>query len=149
MAFSQCHDSSPGYDDIPYAFLRNLSDEALSFLQVLCNLTWATGGFPFSLGVAVVILILKPEKDPLLAISYRLISLTSCICKVLEKMVNIRLMWFLGNGNYLSHVPYGFRIMRSTLDALLSLDSSVCEAFANNYDHVTVFFDLEKAYDTA
>ncbi len=31
----------------------------------------------------------------------------------------------------------------------LSLESSICEAFANKHHEVTVFFDLEKAYDTA
>lgn len=51
--------------------------------------------FQFSWGVAVAITILNSEKDPLLAISYRPIFLTSCICKVLEKVVNVLLMWFL------------------------------------------------------
>ncbi|MPC71545.1 hypothetical protein E2C01_065823 [Portunus trituberculatus] len=31
-ALSQCHDSSPGPDDIPYTFLRHMSDSAFTFL---------------------------------------------------------------------------------------------------------------------
>ena len=46
-------------------------------------------------------------------------------------------------------VQYGFRKAQSTTDALLSLNSSICAAFAKNHHHVTVFFYLEKAYDTA
>ena len=149
VALSQCHDSSPGSDDIPYAFLRHMSESALNFLLNLYNLIWHSGEFPSSWGVAVVLPIPKPGKDNLHATNYRPISLTSCICKVLEKMVNVRLMWFLESGSFLSPVQYGFRKARSTTDALLSLESSVCEAFANNHHQVTVFFDLEKAYDTA
>ena len=149
MALSQCQDSSPGPDDIPYAFLRHMSESAFTFLLNLFNFIWRTGDFPSSWAVAVVLPIPKPGKDHLQATNYRPISLTSCICKVLEKMVNVRLMWYLENGNYLSPVQYGFRKMRSTTDALLSLESSVCEAFANDHHQVTVFFDLEKAYDTA
>lgn len=148
-ALSQCHDSSPGHDDITYAFLRHMSDEARSYLLELYNLIWNTGDFPFSWSVATIIPIPKPGKDHLLATNYRPISLTSCICKVMEKMVNARLMWYLERGNYLSPVQYGFRKVRSTTDALLSLESSVCEAFASKQHHVSVFFDLEKAYDTA
>ncbi len=74
--------------------------------------------------------------------NYHPISLTLCIYKLLEKMVNIvRLMWYLERGSYFFLVQYGFRTMRSTTDALLSLESSIYEAFF-------FFFYLEKAYDT-
>jgi len=149
MALSECHDSSPGSDDIPYALLRHMSDSALSFLMDLFNLIWHTGDFPSSWRVGVILPIPKPGKDHLQATNYRPISLTSCICKVLEKMVNVRLMWYLERGSFLTPVQYGFRKARSTSDALLSLESSICEAFAKNHHQVTMFFDLEKAYDTA
>ena len=61
----------------------------------------------------------------------------------------MRLTWYLESGNFLTPVQYGFRKVRSTTDALLSLDSSICAAFVINHHHVTVFYDLEKAYDTA
>ena len=62
-ALSQCHDSSPGPDDIPYAFLRHLSENAFNFLLNLYNLIWSTGDFPSSWGVAIVLPIPKPGKD--------------------------------------------------------------------------------------
>ena len=149
LALSRCHDSSPGADDIPYAVLRHMSESSFTFLLDLYNFIWHTGAFPSSWSVAITLPIPKPGKNHLLPTNYRPISLTSCICKVLEKMVNDRLMWYLETGNYLSSVQYGFRKMHSTTDALLSLESSICEAFATNKHHVTVFFDIEKAYDTA
>ncbi|MPC89069.1 hypothetical protein E2C01_083997 [Portunus trituberculatus] len=39
-ALSQCQDSSPGPDDIPYAFLRHMSDSAFNFLLNLYNMIW-------------------------------------------------------------------------------------------------------------
>ncbi len=83
---------------------------------------------------------LKPREDHRQATNYHLISLTSCLCKVMEKMVNGRLMWYLEKNYLLSPVQYRFRKLRST---------AVREAFSNNQHHVTVFFDLEKVYDTA
>ena len=147
-ALNQCHDSSPGLDDIPYEFLRHMSDTAFNFLLKLYNFIWQSGDFPSTWCVAVVLPIPKPGKDLLQVNNYRPISLTSCVCKVMEKMVNARLVWYLEANNALTPVQYGFRKLRSTSDALLSLESNICEAFAKNHHQVTVFFDLEKAYDT-
>ena len=52
---------------------------------------------------------LKPGKDPNLPSSYRPISLTSCICKLFERMVNHRMMWFLEKNNILCPEQSGFR----------------------------------------
>lgn len=57
-------------------------------------------------------------------------------------------MWYIEKGNYLTQVQYGLRKMGSITDALLSLESSICAAFASNQHHVIAYFDLEKAYDT-
>ena len=66
----------------------------------------------------------------------------------MEKMVNARLVWFLEHKGILSPSQCGFRKVHSTSDALICLEASICEAFASNHRHLTVFFDLEKAYDT-
>lgn len=60
MALSQCHDSSPRLDDIPYSFLRHMTDEAFTFLLELFNLIWISGDFPSSWGVVIVLPIAKP-----------------------------------------------------------------------------------------
>ena len=103
-ALSQCCDSSSGSDNIPYAFLRHMSDIAFHFLLGLYNFIWRIGDFLSSWSVTVVLPIPKPGKDHLQATNYHPISLTSCICKVLEKMVNMRLMWYLESGNFLTPV---------------------------------------------
>ena len=43
---------------------------------------------------------------------------------------------------------YGFRHHRSTDDHLVRLETFIREAFIKKGHLVTIFFDLEKAYDT-
>ena len=148
-ALKACDETAPGPDDVPYAMLRHLSDLGQRFLLGLYNKVWIEGVFPSVWGVATVIPIPKPGKDHSRVNNFRPISLTSCLCKLLEKMVNFRLMWVLEKEKFISPLQCGFRKHYSTSNALVTLESSVCRAFAANQHHVTVFFDLEKAYDTA
>ena len=64
-------------------------------------------------------------------------------------MANNRLIWFLEKHKLLSDWQCGARKNRSTIDQLLRLDTYVREAFARQQHCVSVFFDIEKAYDTA
>ena len=60
------------------------------------NNIWATGETPACWKEATVIPIPKPGKDAKNPSNYRPISLTSCLCKTMERMINKRLVWFLG-----------------------------------------------------
>jgi Reverse transcriptase (RNA-dependent DNA polymerase) len=63
-------------------------------------------------------------------------------------MVNSRLTWYLESNKILNDVQSGFRKQRSTTDHLVRLESFVREAFIRGEHVVSIFFDLEKAYDT-
>ena len=63
-------------------------------------------------------------------------------------MVNNRLTWFLETNNLLTNIQCGFRKNRTTIDHLVRLESFIRNGFINNQHVVSVFFDLEKAYDT-
>jgi len=88
----------------------------------------------------------KDESDPS---SYRPIALTSCICKIMERMINDRLVWYLEKHKLLTSVQCGFHKNRSTTDYLVCLETFVHnhKAFIQR-QHVVTIFDLEKAYDT-
>ena len=109
---------------------------------------WETGTFPESWELATVIPIPKPGKDHAEPNSYRPIALTSCLCKTLERMINVRLVWYLESNNLISPVQSGFRSERSTNDNLVRLETFIRDAFVAKEHVVAVFFDLEKAYDT-
>jgi ribonuclease HI len=97
--------------------------------------------------MATVIPILKPGKDPTNPLSYRPIALTNCLCKLLEKMINARLMFYLETNNCLSKLQSGFRRGRCTIDNIIDLEIRIRNAFAKRNHLVSIFFDIEKAYD--
>ena len=114
---------------------------------VLCEV-WVSGKFPTSWKQATIIPIPKPGKDNTDPSNYRLIALTSCLCKTLERMINTRLIWFLENNGLITNFQCGFRTKLSTVDHLVRLETFVREAFIKKEHLTAVFFDLEKAYDT-
>jgi ribonuclease HI len=138
-----------GGDDIHYEMIRHLPSTGTQFLLELFNRIWRTGDFPPSWRHAIVLPFPKPGKDHSIATNYRPIALTSCLCKLMERMVNFRLVWFLEYYKHLSPNQSGFRKHRSTLDNLIQLDTSIRNAFLKKQHLVAVFFDIEKAYDTA
>jgi hypothetical protein len=85
---------------------------------------------------------------PKYAKNYRPISLTNCLCKILERIINKRLCWFLESNDLLSFYQAGFRKNRSTADNLAFFESHIMESFCNNNFLLSIFFDIEKAYDT-
>jgi hypothetical protein len=65
--------------------------------------------------------IMKFGKDAKGVENYRLISLTSCICNVMEKMVGKRVSWFLEKNAVINNEQFGSRKNRSTNDGQVIL----------------------------
>ena len=148
-ALSSSKNTAPGPDDIIYDMIRNSSFTTKKFILSIFNRIFKFSDFPNIWEIAFVLPFLKPGKDSSIPASYRPIALTSCLCKLLERMVNTRLVWFLERKQIISSSQCGFRRMRSCTDILIRLEDSICKAFVSKQHHITVFFDLEKAYDTA
>jgi len=108
---------------------------------------WSEGKMPAAWKHALVLPLRKADKpghDPL---SYRPISLTSCLCKIMEKMVTKRLTWYLESNNLLNISQSGFRKSRSTIDQIIKLQDAIVKHMKNKGFTVAVFLDFEKAYD--
>ena len=148
-ALASSNNTAPGPDDIPYEMFRHISKNTKSFVISIINRLWHESSYPTIWELAYVLPFVKPGKDPLSVTSYRPIALTCCLCKLMEKMINTRFVWYLEQNSILSPSQCGFRKMRSTIDVLMQLETSICEAFASKQHHITIFFDIEKAYDTA
>ena len=147
-SLNRAHDTAEGPDKIHYQLLKHLPAESMSLLLDIYNYIWQSGDFPQCWSEATVIPIPKPGKDHSDPNSYRPISLTSCVCKTLERMINDRLIWFLEHNNILTDIQCGFRKRKSTVDHLVRLESFIRDAFLNKQEVVSIFFGLEKAYDT-
>ena len=147
-SIEELNDSASGPDRIHNKLIKHFPGETLQLLLSLYNGIWRSGDFPDMWHLATVIPLPKPGKDHTNPSGYRPIALTSCLCKLMKKLVNKRLMWFLENGNLLSNLQCGFRKNRSTMDHLVRLETFIREAFIRGEHMVAVFFDLEKAFDT-
>lgn len=139
--------SSPGPDSIHYKMLQNLSPPAKTWLLRFYNKIWESSHIPDCWRLAELIPIHKNGKDKRLAKSYRPVSLTSCLCKVLERLVNKRLMWVLEKNKVLPKTQSGYRKARSTTDHLVQLEAELQYTFIQKQIAIGVFFDAEAAYD--
>ena len=65
----------------------------------------------------------------------------------MERMINNRLIEYFEMHKVITNTQCGCRRGRSTVDHLVRLESVIRVAFVNSEHFVSVFFDLEKAYD--
>ena len=112
------------------------------------NRIWALGKLPGDWKHAIVIPILKEGKDGTVPSSYRPISLISVVCKLREKMVNNRLVFFLEKNNLLYKGQSGFRKGRSVMDHISALANDARKSRGNQESLLGVFLDIQKAYDS-
>ena len=67
----------------------------------------------------------KPGKDPTNPTIYRPIALTSCICKIMQRVINRRLVWYIESRKLLTNVECRFRSRQSTVDHLVRFETYV------------------------
>ena len=146
-SISKCGNSSIGPDMIHYAFFRYLRDDQLQVILDMLNCIWCEGRIPDQWRHSIIIPILKPGKPKDNPDSYRPIQLTSCVCKLMERMVARRLTWFLEHNDLLSNYQCAFREGRSTIDHIIRLESAVRRGFFYHRYTLAIFLDLKNAYN--
>ena len=83
----EANNKAAGEDDIPYEMVKNLGPKSREMLLYIYNRCWDSEGIPNKWRTAIIKPLLKEGKDPKLTVSYRPISLTSCLAKPLEKIL--------------------------------------------------------------
>ena len=147
-AIGKLRSVSEGPDFIHNDMLKLLPQCALDALLATFNALWESGDFPAVWREAIIVPILKPGKTGSDPRDYRPISLTSSLCKLFEKMVNVRFTWYLEYHNIFANAQCGFRKNRSTVDHLVALDTAIRVAFKEKRHVGAIFFDIEAAYDS-
>lgn len=139
--------SAPGWDQITVRILKESIATLAPPIAFLCNLSLETGIFPIAFKKGVVCPIYKSgeKSEPS---NYRPISLLTTLSKILEKMVNKRVMAFLEKNRLISRFQFGFREAKSTEDAVLALTTNIVTHLDNGDKCVGIFLDLQKAFDT-
>ncbi|GFW07822.1 putative RNA-directed DNA polymerase from transposon BS [Trichonephila clavipes] len=100
-ALHRSGNTASGPDGLHYIMLRHLSESSILSLLSLFNHIWKTQVFPTQWCHAHVLPFPKPGKDPTSANNYHPIALTSCLSKLMERIVSARLMFHLESHNLL------------------------------------------------
>ena len=138
---------APGPDGITGEMIKHLGACSRAVLLKIFNHSWIKGVVPAVWKEAIVIPVPKKGKDKKNPRSYRPISLLSCVGKLLERMINRRLINHPESNNVLSPTQTGYRKHRSTEDQLAYLAQNIEDAFQEKRKVLAVFFDLSNAFD--
>ena len=128
--------TAPGLDGITYDVISLLASLRGNPILRLFNLIWATKKLPTPWKYAIIIPVPKPGKNG----EMRPISLTSCICKVFERLLLSRLQYIINP--HLSKNLFGFLPGKSTHHCIHRVKSNVHAKY-------TAFIDLKGAFDRA
>ena len=128
--------------------IKHLGPAAKKTLLELFKESWKNGTVPaLWKKKATIIPVHKKGKDKKDPNSYRPISLLSCLGKLLEHLINRRLISCLEERKILSPTQTGYRKHRSTEDQLALIAQEIDNAFQEKKKVVFFFFDLTKAFD--
>lgn len=140
---------SPGPDEVYTEMLQHAGEEFMTAVLKLFQMSWSTARVPMGWKQAEVKFLRKNGKksyhDPG---AYRPISLTSYLCKCMERIITTRLYGFAEHFKLLDKEQEGFRKFRGTQDALLRLTQDIYNGFNKNEHTAALFIDIEKAYDS-
>lgn len=128
--------TSPGVDGVTYNLVRFLAKINGNPVLRLFNMIWSGGGLPDMWKRAVMIPVSKPGRPG----SYRPISLTSCLCKVFERIILNRLLYVIKTK--ISNNLYGFISGKSTQNCIHRVLSGIRKRY-------TIFIDIKGAFDSA
>ena len=142
--------SAEGADGISARFILGAGAAAREFFLECCNRSFREGFCPQAWRDAVIVPILKAGKPAGHIDSYRPISLTSCLGKVMERLVGNRLKHLAEDRGLWCEDQAGFRALRSTEDQVIRISQSVSDGFQAKPAKRTVMalLDFTKAYDT-
>ena len=139
--------SSPGCDDIPFSFFKHCPDSVINHVLKIINLSWESNTIPQTWKTSIIKPILKSNKPASDISSYRPISLAPSFSKLIEKMITIRLTWYLQKNHLLNSNQAGFRKSFSTSDPIIRLSNEAEIAVNSGNYTVAVMIDFKSAFD--
>jgi len=137
---------APGPDGLVPVALRSCAAAVAVPLSLLFSRSLSLGRLPSAWRSASVVALPKGG-DPSLPSSYRPVSLTSVVCRVLERFVRAELSAFLARAGVLSDSQHGFRSARSVLTCLASAVSGWVSSLSAGRPVDVLFLDFKKAFD--
>ena len=139
-------DKAAGPDDVHPFILKNLAETLVKPLTLLFNLSLTEKNLPdiWRKGIITAIFKKGAKNQPS---NYRPISLTSVICKLLERIVVDCIIQHLTSNIIYDKRQHGFTKKRSTETNLLEALNIWSEALSHHLPVDVIYLDLEKAFD--
>ena len=138
--------SAPGPDNVTNRLLIELCDQIAEPLATLFSKSLEHGKIPDDWRMSNVTPIYKLKGSKSQPGNYRPVSLTSNVCKLMEKVVNRALGKHLENG-VLYNSQHGFRKGRSCQTNLIEFYDKVTEWMDKGDSVDVLFLDFKKAFD--
>lgn len=136
---------SPGYDGPSAEYYKEYIDILAPVLQKVYQEAFELGQIPPTFNEALISLIPKKDKDPTNPSNYRPISLLNLDCKILTKILALRLQQFLPSIIYPDQV--GFVKNRSSSDNVRKLLHLKWLGQSKDVPIAAISLDAEKAFD--
>ena len=140
-------DKSCGLDGVHPLLLNKLADSMSTPLSIIYNLSLTTGKVPQIWKEGVVTAIFKNKGKRSHASNYRAITLTSIVCKILEKIIVELLEAHLRRNLLKTAKQHGFTPKKSTTTNLIEALNIWSEALSHNLPVDIIYLDYEKAFD--
>ncbi len=130
-----------GPDDIQPTLLKALGPRSKIELLEIFTCSFTTGTSPQIWKRAVILPLKKAGRQPGAIVSYRPVSLLSCVAKTMERMIHNRLY-------YLAETS-GFRTSHSCEDQILQVTQTISDGYQATKPTRTVLtlLDFSKAFD--
>ena len=141
-------DKATGNDPISYTMIRHFPDPMKAALLSYFNTCWEAGSVPQAWRDATVVAIHKEGKPKKLPSSYRPIALTPHLGKLYEKLIKVRLEYFLDKTEALPKCQAGFRRGRSCIEHITHLVEHARSTLTRKRSALATFFDIRRAFDT-
>ena len=138
---------SIGPDKLHPRMLKELAKCLSKPITILFNMTLDHGTVPEEWKIGHIFPIFKKGKKQI-AENYRPISLTSVLCKIMEKLVRSHVMKHLVDNKLLSPKQFGFITGRSTTTQLLYFIDKCMDIISEGKVLDTIYFDFAKAFDS-
>ncbi|CAM4321681.1 unnamed protein product [Lepidochelys kempii] len=138
---------SGGPDNLHPRILKELAQEIASPLARIFNESVNSGVVPYDWRIANIVPIFKKGKksDPS---NYRPVSLTSVVCKVLEKILKEKVVKDIEVNGKWDKIQHGFTKGRSCQTNLISFFERVTDFLDKGNAVDLIYLDFSKAFDT-
>ena len=139
-----------GFDSIPPSFLKSLGRLALQELLSISKSPFPIANCAQTWRIAIIIPLLKAVKSPNEVTSFRPIDLTSCIVKLLERILVDRLYYNAETKNLFSQFQAGIHEGQSCEDQITWIFQTIEDGSQQRpmKRSVMTLLDFSKTYDT-